>query len=156
MRRWDGDSLSFGTAPRLRRSVSTLLRGLETYVVGQAALIIDYPAARYDAEPISTAPTESTVQWLLHRRMGANQQMRWSPRGAHLMLKAMMVSRSSSAVCPSWPIGRAGNCAGCCIALPQLRTRSLPSSAMARMDRGRWEKRRAYISECPSEKLSSL
>jgi hypothetical protein len=27
------------------------------------------------------------VQWLLHRRMGANQQMRWSPRGAHLMLK---------------------------------------------------------------------
>jgi hypothetical protein len=28
-----------------------------------------------------------TVQWLLHRRMGANQQMRRSPRGAHLMLK---------------------------------------------------------------------
>jgi hypothetical protein len=37
--------------------------------------------------PISTAPTESTVQWLLHLRMGANQQMRWSPRGAHMMLK---------------------------------------------------------------------
>jgi hypothetical protein len=33
------------------------------------------------------------VQWLLHRRlgrmgrMGAGQQMRWSPRGAHRMLK---------------------------------------------------------------------
>jgi hypothetical protein len=27
------------------------------------------------------------VQWLLHRQMDANQQMRWSPRGAHLMLK---------------------------------------------------------------------
>jgi hypothetical protein len=38
-------------------------------------------------EPISTAITESTVQWLLHRRMGAQQQMRWPPRGAHLMLK---------------------------------------------------------------------
>ena len=63
------------------------MRGLETYVTGQAALIIDYAAARHDAEPISTAPTESTVQWLLHRRMGANQQMRWSPRGAHMMLK---------------------------------------------------------------------
>jgi hypothetical protein len=63
------------------------LRGLETYVAGQAELIIDYAAARHDAEPISTAPTESTVQWLLHRRMGANQQMRWSPRGAHMMLK---------------------------------------------------------------------
>jgi hypothetical protein len=28
-----------------------------------------------------------TVQWLLRRRMSANQQMRWSSRGAHLMLK---------------------------------------------------------------------
>jgi hypothetical protein len=27
------------------------------------------------------------VQWLLHRRMGALQQMRWSPLGAHLMLQ---------------------------------------------------------------------
>jgi hypothetical protein len=67
--------------------VVKLLRGLETYVAGQAELIIDYAAARLDGEPISTAPTESTVQWLLHRRMGANQQMRWSPRGAHMMLK---------------------------------------------------------------------
>jgi hypothetical protein len=56
-------------------------------VAGQAELIIDYAAARHDAEPISTAPTESTVQWLLHRRMAANQQMRWSLQGAHMMLK---------------------------------------------------------------------
>jgi hypothetical protein len=27
------------------------------------------------------------VQWLVHRRMNAQQQMRWTPRGAHLMLK---------------------------------------------------------------------
>jgi hypothetical protein len=67
--------------------VVKLLRGLETYVAGQAELIIDYAAARHDAKPISTAPTESTVQWLIHRRMGANQQMRWSPRAAHMMLK---------------------------------------------------------------------
>ena len=64
-----------------------VLRGLETYVSGQSELIIDYATARGSDEPISTATTESTVQWLLHRRMGANQQMRWSPRGAHLMLK---------------------------------------------------------------------
>lgn len=54
---------------------------------GQDGLIIDYASARRSGEPISTATTESTVRWLLHRRMGANQQMRWSPRGAHLMLK---------------------------------------------------------------------
>ena len=63
------------------------LRGLETYVSGQADLIIDYATARRDGEPISTAATEGTVQWLLHRRMGANQRMRWSPRGAHRMLQ---------------------------------------------------------------------
>ncbi len=67
--------------------VAKLLRGLETYVSGQSAIIIDYAKARRCGEPISTASTESTVQWLLHRRMSASQQMRWSPRGAHLMLK---------------------------------------------------------------------
>ncbi|MCW2239004.1 hypothetical protein M2351_003634 [Azospirillum canadense] len=36
-------------------------------------------------EPISTTTTDSTVQRLLHRRMGASQPMRWSPRGAHRM-----------------------------------------------------------------------
>jgi hypothetical protein len=67
--------------------VAGVLRGLETYVSGQSDLIIDYATARRGDEPISAATTESTVQWLLHRRMGANQQMRWSSRGAHLMLK---------------------------------------------------------------------
>ena len=43
--------------------------------------------ARLDDEPFFTSPTEGAVQWLLHRRMGAQQQMRWSPRGAHLMLQ---------------------------------------------------------------------
>ena len=67
--------------------VAGVLRGLETYVSGQSGLIIDYATARRNDEPISTATTESTVHRLLHRRMSANQQMRWSPRGAHLMLK---------------------------------------------------------------------
>jgi hypothetical protein len=66
---------------------SHALRAPETYVVGNAGITIDYAAARRSEEPISTAITESTVQWLLHRRMTGNQQMRWSPHGAHLMLK---------------------------------------------------------------------
>ena len=69
------------------RKVARLLRDLETYVCGQSDIIIDYATARRQDEPISTAVTESTVQWLLHRRMNAQQHMRWSPRGAHLMLK---------------------------------------------------------------------
>jgi hypothetical protein len=69
------------------RKVARLLGDLETYVSGQSDIIIDYATARRCEEPISTAITESTVQWLLHRRMNAQQQMRWSPRGAHLMPK---------------------------------------------------------------------
>ena len=74
-----------GPAPA--KKVIKLLRALETYVAGHASMIIDYATARKQSGPISTATTESTVQRLLHRRMGANQHMRWSPRGAHLMLK---------------------------------------------------------------------
>ena len=69
------------------RKMARLLHDLETYICGQSDIIIDYATARHRDEPISTAITESTVQWLLHRRMNALQQMRWSPRGAHLILK---------------------------------------------------------------------
>jgi hypothetical protein len=66
------------------RKVARLLGDPETYVSGQSDIIIGYATARRCEEPISTA---ITLQWLLHRRMNAQQQVRWSPRGAHLMLK---------------------------------------------------------------------
>jgi hypothetical protein len=83
------DAMARGKSPAAAQAakVAGVLRSLETYVSGQSAMIIDYAMARRREEPISTATTESTVQWLLHRRMGTNQQMRWSPKGAHLMLK---------------------------------------------------------------------
>ena len=74
-------------APAAAAKVAALLRGLETYVSGQAEPDHRLRDGTARGEPISTATTEGTVQWLLHRRMGANQQMRWSPRGAHRMLK---------------------------------------------------------------------
>jgi hypothetical protein len=69
------------------KKLTGVLRDLETYVSGQFTWIINYAAARRSGEPISTAPTESAVHRLLHRRMTAKQQMRWPPRGAHFMLK---------------------------------------------------------------------
>jgi hypothetical protein len=38
-------------------------------------------------EPISTATAEATVNQVISRRMVKKQQMRWSPRGAHLLLQ---------------------------------------------------------------------
>src|ERR1019366_4592067 len=69
------------------KKLTGVLRELDTYVSGQFNSIINYAAARRSGEPISTAQTESAVHRLLHRRMTAKQQMRWSPRGAHFMLK---------------------------------------------------------------------
>jgi len=63
------------------------LNDLETYVCGQSDIIIDYATGRRRKEPISTAITESMVQWLPNRQMNTQQKMRWTPPGAHLMLK---------------------------------------------------------------------
>ena len=38
-------------------------------------------------ERISTAFVESTVNQVISKRMVKRQQMRWSPRGAHLLLQ---------------------------------------------------------------------
>ena len=84
------------TASPVTLKVTRLLDELETYVCGQSDIIIDYATARRREEPFSTAVTESTVQGLLHRRMNAQQQMRWTPRGAHLMLKVRCVVMNGS------------------------------------------------------------
>jgi hypothetical protein len=83
------DAMTGTTSPaaEVALKIGRLLGELETYVCGQSDIIIDYATARRRGETISTAVTESTAQWLLHRRMNAQQQMRWTPRGAHLMLK---------------------------------------------------------------------
>jgi len=76
-----------GLMDRYADRLERVLQELETYVAGHSDSIINYAAARRSAEPISTATTESAVQRLIQRRMNAKQQMRWSPKGAHLMLK---------------------------------------------------------------------
>ena len=92
------------------RKVARLLGDFETYVSGQSDIIIDYATARRCEEPISTAITESTVQWLLHRRMNAQQQMRWSLRGV-LKVRTSVVNVTFDrdyAVAGRWPPARFG------------------------------------------------
>ena len=43
--------------------------------------------SRRNGEAISTAFAESTVDQVISRRMVKKQQMRWTPRGAHLLLQ---------------------------------------------------------------------
>jgi hypothetical protein len=77
-------------ARRARIAVSgllTMLYDLRRYVLGNAHLIIDYASSQRAGRSISTARVESAVNRLVNRRMNKSQQMRWSPRGAHLLLQ---------------------------------------------------------------------
>jgi len=58
-----------------------------TYIGRNSEQIPNYGERHRCGEPISTATAEATVNQVISRRMVKKQQMRWSPRGAHLLLQ---------------------------------------------------------------------
>ncbi|MGC1734642.1 MAG: ISKra4 family transposase [Pseudonocardiaceae bacterium] len=59
----------------------------DSYLRANAGRIPNYGERRRAGEAISTAFTESTVNQVISKRMVKKQQMRWTPRGAHLLLQ---------------------------------------------------------------------
>ena len=57
-----------------------------TYIGRNSEQVPNYGERHRCGEPISTATAEATVNQVISRRMVKKQQMRWSPRGAHLLL----------------------------------------------------------------------
>lgn len=57
------------------------------YLAANAEQIPNYGERRRCGEVVSSAMAESTVNQVISRRMVKKQQMRWSPRGAHLLLQ---------------------------------------------------------------------
>jgi hypothetical protein len=57
------------------------------YLATNAGYIPNYGERRRAGETISTSFVESTVNQVISKRMVKKQQMRWSPRGAHLLLQ---------------------------------------------------------------------
>jgi hypothetical protein len=63
------------------------LHEVDSYLSGQSAWLVNY-AERYRAGlRVGTSVTESTANFLVNRRMNKSQQMRWSRRGADLLLQ---------------------------------------------------------------------
>ncbi len=58
-----------------------------SYLRANAGRIPNYGERRRAGEAISTAFVESTVNQVISKRMVKKQQMRWTPRGAHLLLQ---------------------------------------------------------------------
>ncbi len=69
--------------PKLRRAVGKV----DSYLRSQSAWLVNY-AERYRAGlRVGTSITEGTANFLVNRRMAKSQQMRWSRRGADLLLQ---------------------------------------------------------------------
>ena len=63
------------------------VREFDSYLRANAGRIPNYGERRRAGEAISTAFVESTVNQVISKRMVKKQQMRWTPRGAHLLLQ---------------------------------------------------------------------
>jgi len=70
-----------------RRSLLKALRDFRVYITTNARLIPNYGERWRYGEAIATGFVESTVNQVVSKRFVKKQQMRWSLRGAHLVLQ---------------------------------------------------------------------
>ncbi|MGH3194002.1 MAG: ISKra4 family transposase, partial [Streptosporangiaceae bacterium] len=63
------------------------VREFDAYLRANAGRIPNYGERHRAGEAISTTFTESAVNQVISKRMVKKQQMRWTPRGAHLLLQ---------------------------------------------------------------------
>jgi hypothetical protein len=69
------------------RKLWTALHALDGYLTGQSDWLVNYAERHRAGLWVGTAITEGTANFLVNRRMNKHQQMRWSRRGADLLLQ---------------------------------------------------------------------
>jgi hypothetical protein len=69
------------------RKLWTALHALDGYLTGQSDWLVHYAERHRAGLRVGTAITEGTANFLVNRRMNKSQQMRWSRRGADLLLQ---------------------------------------------------------------------
>ena len=80
-----------GRPPQLvLKKLSRALEEFGTYIDNNAGAIVNYGERHRCGERISTGFVESTINQLVAKRFVKKQQMRWTPRGAHLLLQVRM------------------------------------------------------------------
>ena len=67
-----------------------LVRELETYISNNSGYIPNYGERWRNGEAIATGFVESTVNQVITKRFVKKQQMRWTPKGAHLLLQVRL------------------------------------------------------------------
>jgi hypothetical protein len=69
------------------RKLWAALQALDGYLTGQSNWLVNYAERHRARLRVGTAITEGTANFLVNRRMNKSQQMRWSRRGADLLLQ---------------------------------------------------------------------
>jgi hypothetical protein len=69
------------------RRLWTALREIDRYLSNQSAWLVNYAERHRAGLRVGTSLTEGTANFLVNRRMNKSQQMRWSRRGADLLLQ---------------------------------------------------------------------
>ena len=69
------------------RKLKRALRAVDRYLRSQSALLVNYAERWRAGMRVGTSLTEGTANFLVNRRMAKSQQMRWSRRGADLLLQ---------------------------------------------------------------------
>ena len=69
------------------RKLKRALRAIDRHLRTQSAWLINYAERHRAGLPVGTSITESTANFLVNRRLAKSQQMRWSRRGADLLLQ---------------------------------------------------------------------
>ena len=82
-----GASRAAADPSRPRASCGPRLQALDDYLAGQSDWLVNYAERHRAGLRVGTAITEGTANFLVNRRMNKSQQMRWSRRGADLLLQ---------------------------------------------------------------------
>ena len=63
------------------------LHEVDSYLCAQSARLVNYAKRYREGLRVGTSVAEGTANFLINRRMNKSQQMRWSRRGANLLLQ---------------------------------------------------------------------
>jgi hypothetical protein len=86
MAAFQGEQSRGSTGPPSRR-LWTALREIDRYLSSQSAWLVNYAERHRAGLRVGTSITEGTANFLVNRRMNKSQPMRWSRRGADLLLQ---------------------------------------------------------------------
>jgi hypothetical protein len=69
------------------KKLATALQALNGYLIGQSHWLVNYAERHRAGLRVGTSITEGTANFLVNQRMEKSQSMRWSRRGADLLLQ---------------------------------------------------------------------